>query len=189
MNRPLPTGSDRLPPKAACCKPVHARSPAVSGRLFWRPPPSGMRPAAPPTPPNRLSKSPFLLMQPASAGPPAAPPTPPNRLSKSPFLLMQPACANQLSPLTPAADAPPTSARLFWRPAAQPCAAYPLSLYTRIADYSVTCVTSFFRKRLYACLTAFSFVPTLSATSCHLSPSTWRRSRICRIRLSSTLSM
>ena len=65
----------------------------------------------------------------------------------------------------------------------------PLSLYTRIADYSVTCVTSFFRNRLYACLTAFSFVPTLSATSCHLSPSTWRRSRICRIRLSSTLSM
>ena len=41
MSRPLPTGSDRLPPKAACCKPVHARSPAVSGRLFWRPPPVG----------------------------------------------------------------------------------------------------------------------------------------------------
>ena len=41
MNRPLPTGSDRLPPKAACCKPVHAHSPAVSGRLFWRPPPVG----------------------------------------------------------------------------------------------------------------------------------------------------
>ena len=41
MSRPLPTGSDRLPPKAACCKPVHARSPAVSGRLFCRPPPVG----------------------------------------------------------------------------------------------------------------------------------------------------
>ena len=39
MSRPLLTGSDRLPPKAACCKPVHARSPAVFGRLFWRPPP------------------------------------------------------------------------------------------------------------------------------------------------------
>ena len=41
MNRPLPTGSDRLPPKAACCKPVHARSPAASGRLFCRLPPVG----------------------------------------------------------------------------------------------------------------------------------------------------
>ena len=41
MSRPLPTGSDRLPPKAACCKPVHARSPAVSGRLFCRLPPVG----------------------------------------------------------------------------------------------------------------------------------------------------
>ena len=41
MSRPLLTGSDRLPPKAACCKPVHARSPAVSGHLFWRLPPVG----------------------------------------------------------------------------------------------------------------------------------------------------
>ena len=39
MSHPLITGSDRLPPKAACCKPVHARSPPVSGHLFWRLPP------------------------------------------------------------------------------------------------------------------------------------------------------
>ena len=48
----------------------------------------------------------------ASGMRPVAPPTPPNRLSKSPFLLMQPACASRLSPLTPAADAPPASAGL-----------------------------------------------------------------------------
>ena len=94
MNRPLPTVSDRLPPKAACCKPVHARSPAVSGRLFWRPSPSG----------GAL---------PASASPPAAHPTPPNRLSKSPFLLMQPAYANQLFSADTSGGRIPASAACF----------------------------------------------------------------------------
>ena len=48
----------------------------------------------------------------ASGMRPAAPPTPPNRLSESPFLLMRPACARRFFPLTPAADTLPASAGL-----------------------------------------------------------------------------
>ena len=63
----------------------------------------------------RREKGSKTRRSPAASGMrPAAPPTPPNRLSKSPFLLMQPACASRLSPLTPAA-APPSPRRGFTR--------------------------------------------------------------------------
>ena len=95
MNEPpAPTGSDRLPPKAACCKPVHARSPAASGRLFCRLPPVGRQYSG--------------VGRPTCGAPDAA-----ESVERNPFLLMRPACAIRLSPLTSAADAPPASATCF----------------------------------------------------------------------------
>ena len=49
----------------------------------------------------------------ASGMRPAAPPTPPNRLSESPFLLMRPACANQLFSADISDGALPASAACF----------------------------------------------------------------------------